>query len=282
MMLLMSSKVEAMRFKTPTLEEELLLHPLADGSVAVHLQFTLERDLPLNGHYNLFPKSIGEIVRHLGIHELDLTMTGGGRWLPKWGEPLPHTQAPGGAHLWAWIKPLTDVPGSVDVQWRRLTSVLAGLFCGSLEGFSDIDTTSTPSYSFPQRNMNGQFDKTAELRQASLPHEMVCTENLAPWLKLLPCREHMGLGNLLVMTHIFSLPYFSQGIRVQMIEENRLQLAQTLNFVVPAKLANIITSEDDMYKNVEWTLQKIFGFSSQSHASLPCPLATKTSVHVRC
>jgi hypothetical protein len=32
---------------------------------------------------------------------------------------------------------------------------------------------------------------------AALPQEASCTENLTPWLKLLPCRDAAGLGRLL-------------------------------------------------------------------------------------
>ena len=32
---------------------------------------------------------------------------------------------------------------------------------------------------------------------AWLPKEPVCTENLTPWLKLLPCRDEAGLAQLL-------------------------------------------------------------------------------------
>ncbi len=32
---------------------------------------------------------------------------------------------------------------------------------------------------------------------AVLPREAVCTENLTPWLKLLPCRDAAGLASLL-------------------------------------------------------------------------------------
>ncbi len=30
-----------------------------------------------------------------------------------------------------------------------------------------------------------------------LPHEPVCTENVTPWLKLLPCRDAAGMAQLL-------------------------------------------------------------------------------------
>lgn len=32
---------------------------------------------------------------------------------------------------------------------------------------------------------------------AALPQEAACTENLTPWLKLLPCRDAAGVGRML-------------------------------------------------------------------------------------
>ncbi len=41
----------------------------------------------------------------------------------------------------------------------------------------------------------------------SLPREAVCTENLTPWLRLLPCRDVAGLGALL---HGPRVPHFAR------------------------------------------------------------------------
>ncbi|KDO19168.1 hypothetical protein SPRG_21460 [Saprolegnia parasitica CBS 223.65] len=36
----------------------------------------------------------------------------------------------------------------------------------------------------------------ARFFESNLPREELCTENLSPWLKLLPCRSHAGLESL--------------------------------------------------------------------------------------
>jgi hypothetical protein len=35
------------------------------------------------------------------------------------------------------------------------------------------------------------------IAEAQLPHEPICTENLTPWLKLLPCQGRAGTGLVL-------------------------------------------------------------------------------------
>lgn len=74
--------------------------------------------------------------------------------------------------------------------------MLSGLFCASLN-FIDETLTTEPRLSFrhelitpSQQNIQQQDDTTTTvLRYGALPHENVCTENLTPWIKLLPCKS---------------------------------------------------------------------------------------------
>lgn len=106
---------------------------------------------------------------------------------------------------------------SVDGTWKELSNVLSGIFCASLN-FIDSTNTVQPSASFKPLGVgNGrrtflnspfagfklcgwimalkpsffcdQLKVTDHrfLRYATLPREIVCTENLTPWKKLLPC-----------------------------------------------------------------------------------------------
>jgi len=67
--------------------------------------------------------------------------------------------------------------------------VLSGSFCASLN-FMDGKTTVIPKFGFHPRGVittsNDRLFST-NIRYASLPREIVCTENLTPWKKLLPC-----------------------------------------------------------------------------------------------
>lgn len=71
----------------------------------------------------------------------------------------------------------------MDNRWNSLTNTLSGLFCASLN-FIDETITTEPRLSF----RGDQDVKDQQIRYGSLPHENVCTENLTPWIKLLPCK----------------------------------------------------------------------------------------------
>ena len=76
---------------------------------------------------------------------------------------------------------------SVDTKWKGLVHALSGQFCSSLN-FINKAVTSSPSLSFkPLGLWTTDANSTVHLRHASLPRETICTENLTPWKKLLPC-----------------------------------------------------------------------------------------------
>lgn len=77
---------------------------------------------------------------------------------------------------------------SIDKNWKELTSALSGLLCASLN-FIDASNSISPEISFRLTgvdDLQNQLNST-HLRYATLPREIVCTENLTPWKKLLPC-----------------------------------------------------------------------------------------------
>lgn len=70
-----------------------------------------------------------------------------------------------------------------------LINVLSGSFCASLN-FMDGKVTVIPKFAFRPRGITTRaYDHwfSTHVRYASLPREIVCTENLTPWKKLLPC-----------------------------------------------------------------------------------------------
>ena len=76
---------------------------------------------------------------------------------------------------------------SVDDNWSGLTQALSGQFCASLN-FIDSKTTTSPKFSFRREGVvSNAAANSSLLRHAALPRELVCTENLTPWKKLLPC-----------------------------------------------------------------------------------------------
>lgn len=179
-----------------------------------------------------------------------------------------------GAELWAWFNAENRTEESIEDQWKELCGILSGLFCASLS-FIDRSNTIQPEYTFrptfspgtgkSSLNANVNNDKY-QIRYATLPREIVCTENLTPWKKLLPGDPQEGLMSLLNSGFIHSTNYYSLGLHVRRLmqnpiksssnsknNENALQLLefkQTVNLVFDTK---IITN------NRDWSLRKLFG-----------------------
>lgn len=92
----------------------------------------------------------------------------------------------------------------------------------------DMRTTS-PAYAFRPEGKLPRFtrNETYQLRHASLPSEHVCTENLTPFLKLLPCKSAAGIASLLNPHRLFDADWHGMGIHVTWneVEGVKLQLS---------------------------------------------------------
>ncbi|CAG8852192.1 401_t:CDS:2, partial [Racocetra persica] len=78
----------------------------------------------------------------------------------------------------------------------------------------------------------------AELRYGSLPHENVCTENLTPWIKLLPCKSTSGIASLLNGHKLYDSNFHSMSIHVRPscekpdCTDQQLEIIQTVSTVI--------------------------------------------------
>lgn len=145
-----------------------------------------------------------------------------------------------------------------------MCGILTGLFCASLS-FIDHSNTISPKYTLRptfatnQKNFNLS---DYELRYATLPREIVCTENLTPWKKLLPVRSSGGLVSLLSSGYIHKTNYHSLGLHVRRspiaknlvfkgVDAHKLiEIRQTVNLVFDKKILGI---EQD------WSIRRMFG-----------------------
>merc|ERR1712224_1116206 len=101
-------------------------------------------DEKMTSHFDLFPRSLAEIVSTFHIAELHLTLTQG-RWrYNKWGNPA--AIAPTGIALWIWFHPDLNET-SVDENWKGVVHALSGQFCSSLN-FITKEFTAMPNLSF--------------------------------------------------------------------------------------------------------------------------------------
>ncbi|KAK7468558.1 Subunit of the glycosylphosphatidylinositol transamidase complex-like protein [Stygiomarasmius scandens] len=205
-------------------DEELVVKSFQDGRVASTFTFktlltdasprdprtlALEDDEPQ--HYTLFPLTLGQLLRQYAITELHLTLNAGKWKYDSWGYP----EAAGvgtGAELYAWLA--DGAPSSIDERWQGLRNALAGLFCASL-GSLDEQRTTSPHLSFPPEGLLPDWDGLQhEIRHASHASEHVCTENLTPFLKLLPCKSLSGLASLLNPHRMFDADWHGIGLHV--------------------------------------------------------------------
>lgn len=74
------------------------------------------------------------------------------------------------------------------------------------------------------------------LLHGALPHEVVCTENLTPFLKLLPCKGKAGISSLLDGHKLFDASWQSMAIDVRPVcpdgDECVLEIEQTIDMVL--------------------------------------------------
>uniref|UniRef100_A0A8D0GCV9 Phosphatidylinositol glycan anchor biosynthesis class T n=1 Tax=Sphenodon punctatus TaxID=8508 RepID=A0A8D0GCV9_SPHPU len=253
------------------LREELLLSPLPSGDLAATFQFRTRWDSELQregvSHYGLFPKALGQLISKYSVRELHLSLTQGFWRTRSWGQP--YLQAPAGAELWVWFQnSVTDV----DKAWKDLSNILSGIFCASLN-FIDSTNTVTPTASFKPLGLANVTNHHL-LIYAVLPREVVCTENLTPWKKLLPCGSKAGLAVLLKAERLFYSSYHSQAVHIRPICRDASclsiswELRQTLTVVLD--IFSIGQGKKD------WSLFKMFSRTLTE----ACPLASESKVYV--
>ncbi|CAH0766927.1 unnamed protein product [Diatraea saccharalis] len=248
--------------------EEIFIKPLPPTHLYSYFQFiTLINNNDSFVHSNLSPRSIGEVISRFKVEELHLTLTEGQWRHNQWGYPV--VDAAPGAELYAWFDPEVE---DIDAEWRKLSATLSGLFCASLN-FIDSFNTITPQMAlWPTGPVKSNVNVTSLLRYASLPREIVCTENLTPWKKLLPCESSRGFSALLNSRMIHNTNYHSIGVHVRKVcasedcTETKLEIKQTVALVYDYK---IIGSNN-------WSFIKLFGHG------LPgaCPLATTSTIYI--
>lgn len=217
-------------------------------------------------HTHLFPRALSELIGRHNVQELHVGLTQGLWRYEHWGYPI--VDAATGGEAWAWFYPDTT---NVNRNWKELSNSLSGIFCASLN-FIDDSTSISPRLSFrPKGVLNGALNATF-LRYSSLPREIVCTENLTPWKKLLPCDAKLGIASLLNAGHIHNTRYHSIGLHIRNVcrdeqcSRTSLELLQTVSLVYDYTLLGT--------KN--WSLRKLFGQGIIS----ACPLAKSSDIYV--
>lgn len=86
--------------------ENLEIIHLPNNDLAAKLRFTTTKpiDSDSSGHYDFFPKTIGDLVEKYNVQEFHLSLTQGFWRIRQWGFPV-HTGVPTGAQIWSWFSP---------------------------------------------------------------------------------------------------------------------------------------------------------------------------------
>uniref|UniRef100_A0A0D3HLT4 GPI transamidase component PIG-T n=1 Tax=Oryza barthii TaxID=65489 RepID=A0A0D3HLT4_9ORYZ len=234
--------------------EELLLRPLPDRKALAHFHFRSSASpsaAAAGRHHHVFPKAIAQLVQQFHISELELSFTQG-RWnYEQWGgyDPMSTNYAkPPGVELWAAF----DLPlDEIDATWKNLTHTLSGLFCASINFLESSTAFSAPRWGFKLNEGN--------LRYGALPREAVCTENLTPWLKLLPCRDKAGIASLLYRPSIYKGYYHSQKLKLTSSQSFGIIIDQTLTVVLqPDTFRGQQLHSTDGQLQPSWSMKDLF------------------------
>ncbi|XP_059048121.1 GPI transamidase component PIG-T [Achroia grisella] len=248
-------------------KEEMFIKPLPPSHLYTYFQFITIVNHKSSEHSHLSPRSLGEVISRFQVDELHLTLTEGQWRHNQWGYPV--MDAAPGAELYAWFsKDVTDI----DNQWKKLSSTLSGLFCASLNFIDSFNTVLPQMALWPTGAVNPTLNMTSQLRYASLPREIVCTENLTPWKKLLPCESSQGFSSLLNSRMIHNTKYHSIGVHIRKIcatkdcIDTHLEIKQTVALVYDYKIIN----------SMDWSFRKLFG------QGLPggCSLSSASTIYV--
>ena len=258
--------------------EELLMKPFVSGDVLAEFNFVILGANPSIKHFDLMPKVVGEFLHDHQLNELQVSLT---RGVWRTGENPVHP-APTGAMVSALFNPeVLDV----DRKWKQLTNALSGQFCASLN-FLDAARTSTSEWSLQPIGATAGHNVT-NFRHGTLPGENVCTENLTPWKKLLPCGGKRGLGSLLNSRSIHRTKYHSIGLTMRRVcpdkrpcTDPKVELKQFVSLVFDPSTfpenRNKHRSGSVKLNANNWSLRSLFGIGLNSQ----CPMAEKSLLFV--
>lgn len=119
------------------------------------------------------------------------------------------------------------------------------------------------------------------MRHSILHGETVCTENLTPWMKLLPCRSESGLAKYLSNpSYLLNFDYVSLGVHVLPTEPRTLQM--TLMLVADRNLPPVpasISTFQPPPRSPVFDLQALLGVKLSDSQHI-CPLARSSRLIV--
>lgn len=237
------------------------------AKVHAHFHFQATSD---DAEESLVPLVLQQMLTKYSTQSLHLSFALGRHSDARYG--VDATPAPFGAQLQLQLQANGQ---DTTERWRGITSELGGLFSASLNQMDETvmhtplaPTTPKQLGSYPETEDNSD---TTLFLQATLAREELCTENLTPWLKMLPCRSIAGLGRLIDPIQLVSGEYLSLSLFVSVSPESgKWTLHQHL------------TTVQNQREGAKWTLQSLFfdksAGSVDSQPLSACPLAASSEI----
>lgn len=212
--------------------ESLVLQPLPRNKLLASFEFHL-RSLPESltfyddlgddesidrfrgNNYQYFSRNLGQIIERSNVRELHLRFTQGWWDAEEWGKLPANGKRSGGTGVEIWSVIEAPNLSSAKESWFRLSKQLSGFFCASLNFVDDSITTFPGSNAVPTGDnyiFNG--NNSLYVLRVALPSEPICTENLTPFLKLLPTRGKTGVSSLLEGHKVYDSLWHSMSIDI--------------------------------------------------------------------
>jgi GPI-anchor transamidase subunit T len=129
----------------------------------------------------------------------------------------------GGTFAVVWQPPVK--PHHVESLWTGVTNAISGLVCTSLNTLASNARSTSPALLHPTSPAFPPVATAFAVREPEssvllntygvLSQEALCTENLAGFIKLLPCREHAGFATFLKPDAVFGSPFHSISLEVE-------------------------------------------------------------------
>ncbi|KAI9913245.1 hypothetical protein PsorP6_005763 [Peronosclerospora sorghi] len=221
-------------------EEKLMLRPLEDiNQFLARFEFVVDEAFDLDDGASLFPNVLRQLLEKYDVKSLHLTFS-------------------------------VALIGDADVQqrWRGITSEMSGIFSASLNEMDETVVKRLLSSSIPKEL--GSFpatnaDPREVLLHGSLAGEELCTENLTPWLMMLPCRTITGIGSLIDPLDALSGEYISLSLFASRLSDGGLMLQQDLTTV----------QRPHMHNRALWRLGSLFYEKIPSMILVLVPLQTR-------
>lgn len=268
---------DELKGNTDQYQERLFLRPLGDGKLFAQFQFTTVyrkdvKSLKWENKFQLFPLSMSEIVSVADLNKLHFSLTKGNWNDRNWG--YSSRAAPPGAQIRVNFSQHNQL---TDKSWSRLINLLAGKFCASLTG-ANVKTRVISRLAF-RNEYRENSTLTSKTYYANLAEETLCTENLTPWKKLLPCPTNSGLAPLLNSENILRSSYSSLAIDLQPIKcpNTNDQIISDCEKTQLTQTFSVVFNPLSQFEGKQtWSIIKLFGKGIQR----TCPVSSSSKILV--